>query len=173
MYSNSLKNKNVIVTGSNKGIGKATLEEFAKNGANVFACARTITNDFKKFTENLKKKHSVKIEIIKLDLADKSSISKCIENIYKIEKNIDVLINNAGMLFNSLFLMTPEKKLQEMFQINYFSQVNFTQIIAKGMIKNKSGSIIFVSSTLFVSKEYITLRNGTSPLYFIGPIQST
>ena len=36
MYSNSLKNKNVIVTGSNKGIGKATLEEFAKNVANVF-----------------------------------------------------------------------------------------------------------------------------------------
>ena len=92
MYSNSLKNKNVIVTGSNKGIGKATLEEFAKNGANVFACTRTITNDFKKFTENLKKKHSVKIEIIKLDLADKSSISKCIEDIYKIEKNIDVLV---------------------------------------------------------------------------------
>ena len=66
-----------------------------------------------KFIEDLKN-HSVKIEIVKLDLADKSSISKCIEEIYKIEKNIDVLVNNAGMLFNSLFLMTPEK-LQEMF----------------------------------------------------------
>ena len=85
MYSNSLKNKNVIVTGGNKGIGKATVEEFAKNGANVFACVRTIANDFKRFTENLKKKHSIKIHIIKLDLADKSSILKCVEEIYKIE----------------------------------------------------------------------------------------
>ena len=172
MYSNFLKNKNVIVTGSNKGIGKATLEEFAKNGANVFACARTITNDFKKFTENLKKKHSVKIEIIKLDLADKSSISKCIENIYKIEKNIDVLINNAGMLFNSLFLMTPEKKLQEMFQINYFSQVNFTQIIAKGMIKNKSGSIIFVSSTSGINGDFGRFAYSSSKAAVISTVKT-
>lgn len=154
MYSNSLKNKNVIITGCNKGIGKATLEDFAKNGANIFACIRRDSSEFKSFTKSLEKKFKINIEIIKLDLSDKSSISKSVDQIYKINRNIDILVNNAGILFNSLFLMTSEKQLNEMFQINYFSQIFLTQIIAKGMIKNKSGSIIFVASTSGINGDF-------------------
>ena len=154
MYSYSLKNKNVIITGCNKGIGKATLEGFAKNGANIFACVRTASEEFKSFTKNLEKKFKINIEIIKLDLSNKSSISKCVDQIYKINRNIEILVNNAGMLFNSLFLMTSEKQLQEMFQVNYFSQIFLTQIIAKGMIKNKSGSIIFIASTSGINGDF-------------------
>ena len=47
MYLNSLKNKNVIITGCNKGIGKATLEGFAKYGANIFACVRSNSSELK------------------------------------------------------------------------------------------------------------------------------
>ena len=154
MYSNSLKNKSVIITGCNKGIGKATLEDFAKNGANVFACVRNISTEFKSFTKILEKKYNINIEIIKLDLSNKLSISNCVDQIYKTSRNIDVLVNNAGMLFNSLFLMTSEKQLNEMFQVNYFSQVLLTQIIAKGMIKNKSGNIIFVASTSGINGDF-------------------
>ena len=42
MFLNSLKKKNVVITGSNKGIGKATLEDFSKQGANIFACVRNL-----------------------------------------------------------------------------------------------------------------------------------
>ena len=56
MYLSSLKNKNVIITGCNKGIGKATLEGFAKYGANIFACVRSNSSEFKKFILTLKKK---------------------------------------------------------------------------------------------------------------------
>ena len=56
MYLNSLKNKNVIITGCNKGIGKATLEDFAKYGANILACVRSDSIEFKKFISRLKKK---------------------------------------------------------------------------------------------------------------------
>ena len=163
MHSNSLKNKNVIITGCNKGIGKATLEDFAKNGANIFACVRNITNDFKIFITKLKKKYQINIEVIKLDLSNTSSISKSVDHIYKINKNIDILVNNAGMLFNSLFLMTSEKKLHEMFQVNYFSQIFLTQIISKGMIKNKSGSIIFVASTSGINGDFCLLYTSPSP----------
>ena len=48
MYLSSLKNKNVLITGCNKGIGKATLEGFAKYGANIFACVRSNSSEFKK-----------------------------------------------------------------------------------------------------------------------------
>ena len=55
MYLSSLKNKNVIITGCNKGIGKATLEGFARYGANIFACVRSDSSEFRKFITNLKK----------------------------------------------------------------------------------------------------------------------
>ena len=55
MFLDSLKNKNIVITGCNKGIGKAAIEDFAKYGANIFACARTISKDFKNFILDLKK----------------------------------------------------------------------------------------------------------------------
>ena len=172
MYLSSLKNKNVIITGCNKGIGKATLEGFAKYGANIFACVRSNSSEFKKFISTLKKKYKVKIYVIKLDLLKKSSISNCINEIYKINKNIDILVNNAGMLFNSLFQMTSEKQLQEMFQVNYFSQVYLTQIISRGMTKNKTGNIIFVSSTSGINGDYGRFAYSSSKAAILSTVKT-
>ncbi len=172
MYLSSLKNKNVIITGCNKGIGKATLEDFAKYGANIFACVRSNSSEFKKFISTLKKKYKVKIYVIKLDLLKKSSISNCVNEIYKINKNIDILVNNAGMLFNSLFQMTSEKQLQEMFQVNYFSQVYLTQIISRGMTKNKTGNIIFVSSTSGINGDYGRFAYSSSKAAILSTVRT-
>ena len=172
MYLSSLKNKNVIITGCNKGIGKATLEDFAKYGANIFACVRSNSSEFKKFILTLKKKYKVKIYVIKLDLLKKSSISNCVNEIYKINKNIDTLVNNAGMLFNSLFQMTSEKQLQEMFQVNYFSQVYLTQIISRGMTKNKTGNIIFVSSTSGINGDYGRFAYSSSKAAILSTVKT-
>ena len=172
MYASSLKNKNAIITGCNKGIGKATLEGFAKYGANIFACVRSNSSEFKKFISTLKKKYKVKIYVIKLDLLKKSSISNCVNEIYKINKNIDILVNNAGMLFNSLFQMTSEKQLQEMFQVNYFSQVYLTQIISRGMTKNKTGNIIFVSSTSGINGDYGRFAYSSSKAAILSTVKT-
>lgn len=172
MYLSSLKNKNVIITGCNKGIGKATLEGFAKYGANIFACVRSNSSEFKKFISTLKKKYKVKIYVIKLDLLKKSSISNCVNEIYKINKNIDILVNNAGMLFNSLFQMTSEKQLQEMFQVNYFAQVYLTQIISRGMTKNKTGNIIFVSSTSGINGDYGRFAYSSSKAAILSTVKT-
>ena len=172
MYLSSLKNKNVIITGCNKGIGKATLEGFAKYGANIFACVRSNSSEFKKFISTLKKKYKVKIYVIKLVLLKKSSISNCVNEIYKINKNIDTLVNNAGMLFNSLFQMTSEKQLQEMFQVNYFSQVYMTQIISRGMAKNKKGNIIFVSSTSGLNGDYGRFAYSSSKAAILNTVKT-
>ena len=172
MYLSSLKNKNVLITGCNKGIGKATLEGFAKYGANIFACVRSNSSEFKKFISTLKKKYKVKIYVIKLDLLKKSRISNCVNEIYKINKNIDILVNNAGMLFNSLFQMTSEKQLQEMFQVNYFSQVYLTQIISRGMTKNKTGIIIFVSSTSGINGDYGRFAYSSSKAAILSTVKT-
>ena len=63
MDHQSIKKKNVIITGCNKGIGKATLEDFAKYRANIFACVRSNTQNFKNFVSKLKKNTSYKLDV--------------------------------------------------------------------------------------------------------------
>ncbi len=154
MNNKILKGKTAVITGCNKGIGKAILVEFAKNGANCICCIRNISSEFKNFCDTLSKNNQVKIDIVKIDLSDNKIVSESVKNIFKITKKIDILINNAGILFNSLFFMTSEKQLKDLFQVNFFSHVFLTQLVSREMIKNKKGNIIFISSTSAEGRDY-------------------
>ena len=171
MNFESLKSKNVVVTGCNKGIGKSILEDFAKNGANIYACVRTISKEFVSFTKDLEKNYKIQIKVIKLDLSKTSSISECTNEILKDTKKIDILVNNAGILSNSLFQMTSEKNLKEIFQINFFSQIYLTQMISRAMAKNKKGNIIFISSTSGVDGDYGRLAYSSSKAAIINSVR--
>ena len=100
MYSSSLKNKNVIITGCNKGIGKATLEDFAKYGANIFACARTTSSEFKKFIIDLKKKYRVRLLVRgPKSMKVQHSIAKIIPK-YKFSSGIKLSVDVDPINFN-------------------------------------------------------------------------
>ena len=142
-----LKNKTVVLTGSNRGIGKKILEIFSESGAEIFACSRNLDKDFLNLTNDLAKKYNNKITPIKLNLEREEDVKNAASEVLSLSKKIDILINNAGALKTALFQMTTSKHLREIFQINLFSQTIFTQILAKSMIKNKLGSIIYISST--------------------------
>lgn len=142
-----LKDKNVVITGANRGIGKKILEIFSENGATIFACVRNVDKEFINFVNFLKKKFNAKIITIKLDLSDEKNVKEAANEILKTQINIDILINNAATIYSALFQMTSVKKLKEIFDINFFSQTIFTQYILKSMIKKKSGSIIYISSS--------------------------
>ena len=142
-----LKHKTAIITGCNKGIGNSILKTFSENGANIIACVRKISKEFKDEVEELKKNHKNEITIEKLDFSDEGASKEIGTKINLQNKKIDILINNAGSIHTSLFQMTPIEKFKEIFQINYFSQIIFTQQIIKNMIKNKNGSITYISST--------------------------
>jgi len=142
-----LKNKTAVITGCNRGIGKSILETFSQNGANIFACSRNISDDFTDKLKELENKYQNKIFPIKLDLQDQESVKEAANSILQSEKSIDILINNAGTIHTALFQMTSRKKLEEIFEVNYFAQSSFTQKIVKSMIKKKTGSIIYISSS--------------------------
>jgi|TARA_B110000263_G_C15251841_1_gene484504 3-oxoacyl-[acyl-carrier protein] reductase len=142
-----LKNKTAVITGSNKGIGKEIIKVFSENGANIFACARNVDQEFQSDINLLKKNYNNEIIPIKLDLAEESQIKDAATKIISYEKPIDILINNAATIHTSLFQMTSKKKLEEIFKINFFSQTIFTQYILKSMIRKKNGSIIYISSS--------------------------
>ena len=141
-----LKNKTAIITGCNKGIGKEILKIFSENGAKVFACDRVIDEKFTAEITKLKNKNNSEIIPISFDLLNEDQIKDAAKKILSLSEKIDILVNNAGAIETALFQMTSSKKLKEIFEVNFFSQITLTQFILKSMIKNKSGSIINISS---------------------------
>lgn len=142
-----LRNKSAVVTGCNRGIGKAIIENFAKNGANIWACIRKPDKEFSIYLKDLQKKTGVIIEEIYFDLNNIDEIKKSAQKIVIQNKPVNILVNNAGIIHTSLFQMTSIEKMKEIFDINYFSPLLFTQYIVKKMAKQKEGSIINISSS--------------------------
>jgi|MDTB01.1.fsa_nt_gb 3-oxoacyl-[acyl-carrier protein] reductase len=157
-----LNNKTAIVTGANRGIGESIIKLFAENGANIIACTRKESKDLELLSDKLKKEYDISIDIIYMDLSDEKSVNKAIKDIFILSRKIDILVNNAGVAVGSLFQMTPISKLKELFEVNFFNQLLFSQGIAKMMVKNNSGSIIFLSSIASTIPDPGTLAYGTS-----------
>ena len=143
----SLKNKYAVITGCNKGIGKETIRVFSENGSNIFACVRKIDKIFIAYIKSLEKKYKNKIYAIELDFSNKDLVKSAANKILKYNKNITILVNNAGVIETSLFQMSSIKNFYNIFEVNYFNQTLFTQYILKSITKSKNGSIVYISST--------------------------
>jgi len=139
-----LNNKTAIITGCSRGIGFATLKHLSLKLGKIFACVRKIDDSFISAISNFENKNVIPIEF---DLSDREQIKIALDQIKSKTEYVDMLVNNAATIDTALFQMTPDKKIKDIFEINFFSQVYFTQQIVKLMLKKKSGSIVFVSST--------------------------
>ncbi len=145
--SNLLKGKTAIITGSNRGIGKAIVERFADNGADIIACARKDSEEFKAYVLQISNKFKVKIDPVYFDLSDEDRIKEAFKFLYKDKIKIDILVNNAGIHHKGLLQMTPLEKIREVFEVNFFGHLKVTQIISRIMMHQHSGSIINIAST--------------------------
>lgn len=141
-----LSGKNAIVTGANRGIGKAIVETFAKNGANVWACARQYNEDFEKNMAELQTKYQVWIKPIYFELEDEGEIKNGMKKIMSEHERIDILVNNAGILDMRLFQMTQMERVRKMYQVNLFAPMLMTQMTLRVMARKKQGCIINVAS---------------------------
>ena len=142
-----LQGKNVIITGCNRGIGKAIMTIFAENGANIWACVRKPNTEFEEYAKELAQKNSVEIQPLYFDLTDSEGIKSAVKTIRSTKKTVDALVNNAGVSYNALFQMSTTDMLRETFEVNFFSIFLFTQYISKLMVAQKSGSIINIASS--------------------------
>ena len=101
-----LPNKTAVITGCKKGIGKALLEEFSKNGANIFACVRKIDDEFQSIIKKIQDKNKNEIYPVEIDLSNEQNVIEGAKEILAKKIPIDILINNAGVVFSSIFQMT-------------------------------------------------------------------
>ena len=162
MMCKLLQGKTCIVTGSNRGIGKATVDIFASNGADVWACARTMTEEFESFCSGLSNKHGVMINPIYFDVTDESAVKKSLRDVVSNSKTIDVLVNNAGISIEKLFGMTSVSEIKNALDTNFLSQVYISQLVSRNMIKHGAGSIINVASVAGIEREFGGLAYGSS-----------
>ena len=159
-----LKDKNIVITGCNKGIGKTALELCAKNGANIIAMNRTQDSASQKELENLVKKHNVNLAMFYADFSNEAEVMNAANDILKLKVALDGIVNNVGIVGEArLFSMTKIEEIKEVFQVNFFSPLLLTQRLLKNMIRHKSGSIVNLSSVAALdgipgSLEYVSSK---------------
>jgi len=163
-----LKGKNAVITGCLQGIGKATLETFANNGSNVWACAFAPNEEFEIFCQNLAIKNNVWIKPIYFDLLEQEQIKLALKKIVSEKLPIHALVNIAGMTKDAIFHMIPMDQMKLIFEVNFFSQMYITQFITKLMVRQKFGSVINISSISAIDGSYGQLSYSASKAAIIG-----
>ncbi len=141
-----LTGKNLLLTGANRGIGRAILELFAKNGANVWCLVRHVSESFAAQTKELSENCGVSIRLVQADLAEEEEVKRAFREINSERLPIDILINNAAENHKGSFLMTPISEMERLFRVNYFAPVQLMQLVSKNMIRHKGGVIINIGS---------------------------
>ncbi len=134
-----------LITGSSSGIGFETALHLARNGYKTYASMRNLEKS-KNITQ-LANREKLPVEVIQLDVDEDSSVKQAIDKIVaKEDQKIDVLVNNAGYgLFGALEdLSIVEIKAQ--FETNFFGVIRVTQQVIPVMRKQKSGTIVNISS---------------------------
>lgn len=144
---NLLKGKITYITGASSGIGKACAETFAKEKSNLILTARRIER-LKTLAKNLEKAYDVKVKCIELDVRNFEQVKDAIESLEKSWKNIDILINSAG-LSRGLDKIHEGKKedWDEMIDTNIKGLAYVTRHVLPLMVKRKKGHVINIGST--------------------------
>lgn len=153
---------NVIITGSNRGIGKTMVEAFAASGANIWACARKATPEYEAWLQETAEKKSVWIKPVYFELTDAEAINAGIQSIVDDGQPIDVLVNNAGISTVGLLSMSKVEEIEKLFQVNYFAMLRIIQKVAKRMARQRRGAIINMGSIAGIEPQPGKIAYGSS-----------
>ena len=131
--------KIVFITGVSRGIGLEIAKCFSNNGYFVLGTSRS---DF----DLAKVLSSDECQHLQLDVTDRNQVSACLDQLKEIDKVPNVLINNAGITKDQLFLRMKNEDWDEVIDTNLTSVFNMSKLFIKSMVKERSGSIINISS---------------------------
>jgi len=144
-----LEGKTAIITGASRGIGKGIAETFARHGANVAFTFSSSVESAKALEDQLNAL-GVKAKGYQSDAANFSQAHEFVEAVLAEFGTVDILINNAGITKDNLLMRMPEEDFDKVIDVNLKSIFNMTKAIQKTMLKNRSGSIINMSSVVGV-----------------------
>lgn len=144
-----LNHKICIVTGAAQGIGRAIATQLAYDGAIVYATDR-MEGTMEDWTSELSAKTGTRIVPMYFDVTDAVAVKSAMMQIFKQEGCIDVLVNNAGVVFNRKIGMIMREETELMFRINVVAVLELIQLVSRLMARNGGGSIVNIASVTAV-----------------------
>ena len=145
-----LSNKTVIITGAARGIGKQIALAFAREGANI-AFTDLELNEAAEETRNEIAALGVKVQFYASNAADFESAHQVVEQVQQEFGTVDILVNNAGITRDTLLMRMTEQQWDQVIQVNLKSAFNFTHAVTPVMMRQRSGSIISLSSVVGIN----------------------
>ncbi|AXB58893.1 MULTISPECIES: 3-ketoacyl-ACP reductase [Flavobacterium] len=161
-----LKNKNALITGAGKGIGKAVAIALAKEGVNLILVSRT-KSDIDQLAEETAKL-GVKTLALSADVSDINSINTAVEKAIAEFKSIDILINSAGIASFGKFLELEPEAWERIIQVNLMGTYYTTRAVIPNMIERQTGDIINISSTAGLNGNALTSAYSASKFAVLG-----
>lgn len=166
-----LKNKNVIITGATRGIGKAIALKLAGNGANIVMGYRS-SDDEANLVKNELESLGVKVIVAKGDVSD-SKYAKTLVDLCKNELGkVDILVNNAGITKDGLIMRMSEDDFSSVIDVNLNGTFNCAKEASIVMLKQRSGKIINLSSVVGITGNAGQVNYSASKAGVIGLTKS-
>ena len=142
-----LENKLAIITGATRGIGRGIAIEFAKQGANV-AFTYSSSLEAANMLEQELQAFGVSAKGYQSNAADFNAAQELVKDVLNEFGTVDILVNNAGITKDNLLIRISEQDFDSVIEINLKSVFNLTKAVIKPMMKQRSGSIINMSSVV-------------------------
>lgn len=144
-----LEKKVCIITGAAQGIGRAIAEQFAADGAIVYACDMK-EGAMDEWATECAEKYQTKIVPLYFDVTDAAAVKTAFMSTFKAEGRIDVLVNNAGVVFNKKIGMILRPETELMFRVNVIAVIEMVQLVSRLMARCGGGSIVNIASVTAV-----------------------
>lgn len=145
-----VKDKNAIITGGTRGIGREIAMTLAKNGANIAINYRNYNEEIDSLVKELESLN-VKVLAYKCDVSNEEEVESFVNEVKNKFNSIDILVNNAGITKDGLILRMSEKDFTDVIDVNLKGTFNMTKAVSKLMIRQKNGKIVNISSVVGVA----------------------
>lgn len=149
-------NKSVLITGGTRGIGEAISRKFAKKGYDIIINYVNSSEKAQNLKQELEKEYNIKVLPIQADISNEIEIKNMVDMAIKEFGKIDVLVNNAGIVIDREFEDKTVEDWKKTLDINLIAPFVLIKLVGKEMMKQKSGSIINISSTNGLNTYYPT-----------------
>ena len=167
-----LKGKTAIITGASRGIGKGIALKFAEQGANIAFTHISSEENAKALEEELNS-FGITSKGFKSDASDFDSSQQLAVDVMEKFGSIDILINNAGITKDNLLMRMSEEDYDRVMEVNMKSIFNLTKAVLRPMLKQRSGSIINMSSVVGIKGNAGQANYSASKAAIIGFSKST
>lgn len=151
----NFKDKVALVTGSSRGIGKATILRLASYGCNVVINYNNSEKEAFNLKEVVEKVYNVKALAIKCDVSNENEVKNMIDEIVNVFGKLDILVNNAGIAIDTTFEEKTKENFKRILDVNLIGTFLVSKYASKLMLKNKYGKIINISSTNGIDTPYV------------------